>query len=54
MRGVAFVAVLGDEERARGNVALKNMRTGEQIEIPQNDLAGWLLKVMEGGKGRVQ
>jgi histidyl-tRNA synthetase len=49
MRGVAFVAVLGDEERARGNVALKNMSTGEQIEIPQNELAGWLLKVMEGG-----
>jgi histidyl-tRNA synthetase len=38
-RGVRFVAVLGEDERARGEVALKNMTTGEQIAIPQNDLA---------------
>jgi histidyl-tRNA synthetase len=38
-RGVRFVAVLGEEERARGEVALKNMKTGEQVAIPQNDLA---------------
>lgn len=39
MRGVRFVAVLGDEERARGEVALKNMTTGEQVALPQGDLA---------------
>lgn len=38
-RGVPFVAVLGDDERARGEVALKNMTTGEQVAIPQQDLA---------------
>jgi len=38
-RGVPFVAVLGDDERARGEVALKNMTTGEQVEVPQQDLA---------------
>ncbi|HEX5966268.1 MAG TPA: histidine--tRNA ligase [Pyrinomonadaceae bacterium] len=38
-RGVPFVAVLGDEERARGEVALKDMTTGEQVAIPQKDLA---------------
>ena len=38
-RNVPFVAVLGDEERARGEVALKNMTTGEQVAIPQKDLA---------------
>jgi histidyl-tRNA synthetase len=29
-RGVPFVAVLGDEERAQGKVGLKDMQTGEQ------------------------
>ena len=38
-RSVPFVAVLGDDERARGEVALKNMATGEQVAIPQEDLA---------------
>ncbi len=38
-RGVPFVAVLGDDERARGEVALKNMTTGEQVAVPQKDLA---------------
>ena len=38
-RGVPFVAVLGDDERARGEVALKNMTTGEQVAVPQQDLA---------------
>jgi histidyl-tRNA synthetase len=29
-RGVPFVAVLGDDERAQGKVGLKDMKTGEQ------------------------
>ena len=29
-RGIAFVAVVGDDERANGTVMLKNMSTGEQ------------------------
>ena len=29
-RGVPFVVVIGEEERARGQVALKDMKTGEQ------------------------
>lgn len=37
-RGVPFVAVLGEEERARGEVALKNMRTGEQRAVMQKDM----------------
>src|ERR1044071_2204882 len=28
--GVPFVAVIGDDERARGEIALKDMKTGEQ------------------------
>ncbi|HMF56309.1 MAG TPA: histidine--tRNA ligase [Pyrinomonadaceae bacterium] len=34
-RGIPFVAVLGDEERERGDVALKDMRTGEQMIMPR-------------------
>ena len=44
-RGVPFVAVLGDDERARGEVALKNMTTGEQVAIPQEDLAKRLKEI---------
>ena len=44
-RGVRFVAVLGDDERARGEVALKNMSTGEQVAIPQKDLAERLKEI---------
>lgn len=44
-RGVPFVAVLGDDERSRGEVALKNMTTGEQVAIPQEDLAKRLKEI---------
>ncbi len=33
-----FVAILGDDELARGEVALKNMDSGEQANIPLADL----------------
>ncbi|MCA1624395.1 MAG: histidine--tRNA ligase [Acidobacteria bacterium] len=36
---VPFVAILGDEERAEGLVALKNMQTGEQKTISRNEVA---------------
>jgi len=36
---VPFVAVLGDEERAKGQVALKDMRTGQQRAVMRNDVA---------------
>jgi len=32
-RNVPFVAILGDDERARGEVALKDLRTGEQKSV---------------------
>ncbi|HKB13619.1 MAG TPA: histidine--tRNA ligase [Vicinamibacterales bacterium] len=34
-RGVPFVAIQGDEERARGEVAIKDMRSGEQMSVPR-------------------
>ena len=35
--GVPFVTVIGDDERAKGEVALKNMRTGEQRSVARNE-----------------
>ena len=37
--GVPFVAVIGEDERAKGQVALKNMRSGEQRTVAREELA---------------
>jgi histidyl-tRNA synthetase len=34
-RQAAFVAILGADERARGEVTIKNMKTGEQRSVPR-------------------
>jgi histidyl-tRNA synthetase len=39
-RGVPFVVVIGDDERARGEVSLKNMKIGEQQSLPRDAAAG--------------
>jgi histidyl-tRNA synthetase len=41
-RGVLFVVVMGDEERERGEVAIKNMRTGEQQSVKRDAVAAQL------------
>jgi len=41
--GVPFVAVIGEDERAKGEVALKNMQSGEQRTVARAD-ASQLLK----------
>ena len=38
-RQIAFVAVIGDEERARGEVSIKDMRSGTQRSVKREDLA---------------
>ena len=38
-QGIPFVVVLGDEERARGEVAIKNLATGEQWTVKRTDAA---------------
>ena len=35
-RGIPFVAVVGDDERARGEVAIKDMRSGEQRSVKRD------------------
>ena len=38
-RGIPFVAIVGDDERAKGEVAIKNMRSGEQRNVKRSDVA---------------
>jgi histidyl-tRNA synthetase len=38
-RGIPFVAIIGEDERARGEVAVKNLKTGEQRSVKQSDVA---------------
>jgi histidyl-tRNA synthetase len=38
-RGIAFVCVIGEEEKERGEVALKDMRSGEQRTLPRAGVA---------------
>jgi histidyl-tRNA synthetase len=42
-RGAAFVAILGADERARGEVTIKNMNTGDQSSLARASLAAHLL-----------
>ena len=40
---VPFVLFLGEDEVNAAAVSIKNMRTGEQETIPQEQASGWLL-----------
>ncbi|HEU5238782.1 MAG TPA: histidine--tRNA ligase [Pyrinomonadaceae bacterium] len=37
-RGVPFVAIIGDDEKARGEVAIKDMRSGEQRSVKRANI----------------
>ncbi len=41
-RGIPFVAIIGDDERAKGEVAIKNMSSGEQQSVKRNAVADTL------------
>lgn len=41
-RGAKRVVILGDEELSRGCVAVRDMDTGGQVEIPETELVQWL------------
>jgi histidyl-tRNA synthetase len=47
-RGVRFVAVVGDEEAARGEVTIKDLRTGDQLVTPRTALPAHLRQQLEG------
>jgi histidyl-tRNA synthetase len=41
-RHVPFVAILGDDERARGEVSVKDLRTGEQHGVARAEAAAFI------------
>jgi histidyl-tRNA synthetase len=43
-REIPFVAILGEEELAKGEVAIKDMRSGEQRSVYRSDIATELKK----------
>src|SRR6266404_2326323 len=43
-RGIPTVAVLGDDERAQGNVSIKNLKSGVQTTVGRAEAAEHLLK----------
>ncbi|MCA1613782.1 MAG: histidine--tRNA ligase [Acidobacteria bacterium] len=47
-RGVRVVAVAGPEERSRGEVALKDMRTGEQRNVPSGGAGAAVRESLNG------
>lgn len=44
--GVPFVAVLGDDEKAAGEVAVKNLRSGDQTRVPRADVPTHIRQAM--------
>ena len=46
-RRVPFVAILGDDERARGEVALKDLRSGEQTSVRRDEAAAFVARALE-------
>jgi histidyl-tRNA synthetase len=47
-RSVPVVAIVGDDERARGAVALKDLRTGEQKSVPRAEAAQFVKNLLNG------
>jgi histidyl-tRNA synthetase len=45
-RGIPFVAVVGDDESARGEVSIKDMRSGEQLTVKREDAAAQMRKTL--------
>jgi len=41
-RGARYVGFLGEGERARGTISVKDLVTGEQRELPREKLGSWL------------
>ena len=48
-RNAPFVAILGDDERARGEVVVKDLRSGEQTSMPRDQIAAFVAANREPG-----
>jgi histidyl-tRNA synthetase len=45
----AYGVMVGRDESERAAVAVKNLQTGEQIEVPREQVAGWIRARREAG-----
>jgi histidyl-tRNA synthetase len=45
--GMRVALVLGPEEQSRGEVSVKNLKTGEQITVPQSQVAGTIAEMLK-------
>jgi histidyl-tRNA synthetase len=45
--GMRVALVLGPEEQSRGEVSVKNLKTGEQITVPQSQVAGTIADMLK-------
>ncbi len=50
-RHVPFVAILGDDERAKGEVALKDLASGEQQSVRRADAPSFVARRLRERKG---
>lgn len=48
IRQVPFVAVLGDDERARGEVSIKDLRSGEQVSMARAEAVAYVKSKLNG------
>jgi len=46
--GIRFALILGEDERARGVVVVKDLREGQQVEVPRGELTAHLRRVIAG------
>ena len=49
--GARFTAMIGDDEIARGVVRIKDMVSGEQVEVKRQDVVAWLEDRLGGKRG---
>jgi histidyl-tRNA synthetase len=47
-RNVPFVIIQGDDERARGEAAIKDLRSGDQTSVPRASAAAFLRSRLNG------
>jgi histidyl-tRNA synthetase len=53
VRGIRFVTVVGGEERANGQVTIKDMETGQQTAAPRAEVGGELRRLLQAGPSLV-
>ncbi|MBL8011942.1 MAG: histidine--tRNA ligase, partial [Flavobacteriales bacterium] len=49
-KGIPYVAILGENELKQGLITVKDMKSGEQKAVRQEELVGWLSSTIAGSK----